>query len=139
MARIPPMRSKSRSGVLGAGAAGGGIGTVIASIAASLPPDSVYKSFLTVCAPVVTISISGVLLFVKSVYVDPFVARRSYEANQSYLTTLLADAKRYERDVVADPMATAKHKEEVRKQVEKIEMALMFAISEGAHSVVVRV
>lgn len=138
MATKPSSRSKESSSVLGAGAAGGGIGTVVASIAASLPADSSYKAFLTICAPLVTVGVSGLWLFVKTVYIDPFVARKSHQANHAYIETLLSDAKRYEESVLADPRATAKHKEEVRKQVERLEIALVQAIAARVNLVELR-
>lgn len=74
----------------------------------------------------------------KTVYIDPFVARKSHQANHNYIETLLADAKRYEESVLADPRATVKHKEEVRKQVERLEITLMQAIAERVNFVEIR-
>ena len=96
-----------------------------------LHSGSEYKERLTICSPLITVATSGLWLFVKAVYVDPFVARKAYQANHSYITELLTDAKRYEADVLADPRSTARHKEEVRKKVERLEMALMQAIEDG--------
>jgi hypothetical protein len=135
MGTTHPPRNKNHSNALGAGAAGGGMGTVVASIAAGLPSGSPYKELLTVCSPVITVAISGLWLFLKTVYIDPFVARKTYQANHSYIATLLVDAKRYEAQVLADPRSTIRHKEEVRKKVERLEIALMQAIEDRATTV----
>lgn len=138
MATRPSTTAKQQGGVLGAGAAGGGAGTVVAYVAASLPPDSPYKALLTVCSPLITVAVSGAWIFVKAIYVDPFVARKTHQANHHYIENLLADARRYEQSVLADPRSTPKHKDEVRKQVERLELALMQAIADRVSLVQVR-
>jgi hypothetical protein len=133
-AKKSPSTGKQPS-VVGAGAAGGSIGTILATFADSLPADATYKTFLTVMAPLITIGISGLWLFIKGVYVDPYAAKKKHEADHSYLTQLATDAKGYEKTVLCDPNSTDKHKKEVRAEVEKLEKLLMRAIVENVELV----
>ncbi|MEK2144871.1 hypothetical protein WOC23_23080 [Vibrio parahaemolyticus] len=133
-ARRAPNKNK-QANVLGAGAAGGSIGTMLATFADSLPPDSNYKTLLTVTAPLITIGISGLWLFIKGVYIDPYAAKKKHEANHQYLTQLITDARNYEQTVITNPNSTDKHKKEVRAEVEKLEKLLMRAIVENVELV----
>ncbi len=131
-----PPKSKQTTNVVGAGAAGGGIGTLIATFAESLPADSSYKSFLTIAAPLIAIGISGVWFFIKSVYIDPYAAKKKHDADFGYLNQLIDDAKSYEKRILDDPNSTEKHKQEVRKNVENIEKKLMQAIEANVELVI---
>jgi hypothetical protein len=111
--------------VLGAGAAGGGVGTVIATLANSMPNDSPYKSLLIVTAPILSVGISGLWLFVKTVYINPYAARKEHDANRALFKELISEARATYASVLADPNATPQHKEAVRKDVEKLERIMM--------------
>lgn len=130
-------RSTSKSDVLGAGAAGGGIGTILATFANSLPAESPYKTVLSVTAPIITVGISGLWLFVKNVYIDPYVATKRHEVNHKYLNQLIDDARTYEARILADPNASEKHKKEVRAEVERLEKLLMKAIVDNVEFVTI--
>lgn len=130
----PSPRTRTRklqaasSRFLGAGAAGGGVGAIFTTIANNLPPDSSYKALLTAAVPFITLAVSGLWLFIKEVYIDPYAARKRHEATHAYITNLLEDAKKWEASVLANPNSTPRHKEEVRRQVERLELLLMKAI-----------
>jgi len=118
----------SKSNVIGAGATGGGIGTILAAFANSLPPESQYKVILTVTAPIITLGISGCWLFIKDVYIDPYVARKKHEANHNYINQLIEDARKYEAQILTDPNSSDEHKKDVRSEIERLEKLLMKAI-----------
>jgi len=124
MAKTSSNRANGRD-VVGAGAAGGGIGTLLATFADSLPEDSPYKTFISVTAPIVTVGISGLWLFVKTVYIDPFAASRKHKSTHEHISRLVADAKKTEQSVLSDPNATEAHKKAIRAKVEELEKRLV--------------
>ncbi len=128
MSRNTKAISNKKSNVVSAGAAGGGIGTLIASFADSLPEDNEFKTFLTVTAPIITVGISGLWLFIKTVYIDPFAASRKHQSTHKHISKLLEDAKRTEELIVNDPNSTDDHKKQIRKKVEELEKVLIDTI-----------
>jgi hypothetical protein len=126
---MPSPRSSSakgaHSGVVGAGAAGGGVGTAISLYAQSLPVSSPYKVPLSVFAPLLGIGVSGIWLFIKSVYIDPIAARKQHEARQKLGKLLVADARELYERVKNDPNSTVKHRDSVRMNLEKLELSLV--------------
>jgi hypothetical protein len=123
-------RRTDATNVVGAGAAGGGIGTVLAAIANNLPIDSPWKSTLSLSAPLVSIGISGLWLFIKAVYVDPFANGRRHRAADAAMEKILADARANADRIQNDPQASDTHKREVRKIVEDLEKLRMRKITE---------
>jgi hypothetical protein len=130
MANRQTPRKSDTTNVVGASAAGGGIGTVIAAIANGMPEHSSYKSLLTVSAPLITVGISGLWLFIKTVYIDPFAARKKYQASDTAMEKVLADARTNAEKVLNDSNSSQEHKQEVRKMVEDLEKLRMKKITE---------
>ena len=128
--KTSPAKSE-RKDVVSAGAAGGGIGTLLATFADSLPPESTYKTFITVTAPIATVGISGLWLFVKAVYIDPFAASKKHKSTHEHISKLIEDAKKTEKAILDDPNASDAHKKQIRKKVEELERRLMDAIVES--------
>lgn len=123
-------RKSNATNVVGAGAAGGGIGTVIAAIADGLPEASAYKSVVTVSAPLVAIGISGLWLFIKAVYIDPFAVGKKHESADAAMDKVLEDARMHAERVFGDPNSSDEHKAEVRKMVEDLETLRLKKITE---------
>ena len=73
MGSASDLNSPKNTNIVGAGVAGGGVGTLIAAFAESLPDDTGFKSILTISAPLITIAISGIWLFFKAclLYTSP--------------------------------------------------------------------
>src|SRR5215813_2202975 len=118
--RLPPKKNDAIK-VAGAGAAGGGLGTMIAAFANSLPDTSHYKTPLLIGSPLITVAISGLWLFLKTVYIDPFVIRKKSEVADITMDKFLEAARVNAKRVMDDPNATTEHKREVRKIVEDLE------------------
>lgn len=123
-------RKSDASNVLGAEAAGGGIGTVIAAIANGLPDGSWWKPMLSVSSPLITVCLSGLWLFAKTAYVDPFVDGRKYKAADAAMDKILAAARANVANVLQDPHATDNHKKEVQNILEKLEKLKLEKITE---------
>ena len=134
--RVPPKKSDTIK-VASAGAAGGGVGTVIATFANSLPPSSPYKSALLIGSPLITVAVSGLWLFIKTVYVDPFVLRKRSDAADIAMDRFLEDARLNAKKVIDDPHASAEHKREVWKMVEDLEKLRLRKITERMEVVAV--
>ena len=113
------------SDVVGAGAAGGGFGTILATVADGLPESSPWKSLLTVSAPILAVALSATGLFIKGLYVDPYAARRRRRAEEAELDRLLKNAKDKRDSVCADPGASEVHKAELRRRVEEVELLIV--------------
>ena len=107
--------------VLGAGAAGGGLGTVVAAMANSMPTGKA-SSLLIVTAPILSVGVSGLWLFIKTVYINPYAAKKSNEAKRANFDWLITQARETYDAVLADPNATAQHKAAVRKKLEKLQL-----------------
>jgi hypothetical protein len=121
----PPRRGKTAhaGNAALAGTAGGGIGTIIASMVKDMP-DSGWKHVLTVSTPLITIVISGVVLFIKVAYIDPFVNRRKLAAAneaKAHIDAIVDDQRKLAAKVKDDSSASAKHKREIQRQLEVYE------------------
>lgn len=119
-----------RDNIVGAGAAGGGVGTIVAAMANSLPETSGWRTMLIVGAPVITVAVSGVWLFLKAAYIDPFVNERKHRAADAAMDKVLADARANAARVQADPNASPEHKRDVQKMVEELERLRLKKITE---------
>jgi len=122
--------------VVGAGAAGGGIGTIIAALANGMPPTAPYKSVLTVSAPLLAVGISGLWLFVKTVYIDPYANSKKHAAADAVMERILADAHANMDKVLNDPNSSDAHKKEVRRIVEQLERLRLEKITERMQVIV---
>ena len=69
----------TRGSVAGAGVTGGSVGTALAAYASSLK-DGDLKTLLTVSAPLISIGVSGLWLFVKIMWIDPYMAKQRDQA-----------------------------------------------------------
>jgi hypothetical protein len=118
--RKSPIRG-DRSGVIGAGATGGGVGAIVAALASTLPDGSPVRVALTVSAPYIAVSISGLGLFLKSAYLDPFVRSRKEQLLKDTFDKALNEARAERTRILADPAATQEHKDQVIEIVEKLE------------------
>ena len=125
MSPSPTNGSPHTAEVAGAGAAGGGIGVVLASLANGMNESSQWKAPLTVAAPLVAVALSGLWLFVKSMYIDPFVSKKKRESDVAELTLLLQQAEETRDRVRADPLASSSHKAKVEADVEELETQLL--------------
>lgn len=123
-------RKTSAPNVVGAGAAGGGIGTIVAAAANALPDASPWKGILIVASPLITVGVGGLWLFAKSVYIDPFAAERKHRVANIAMEKVLADARSNATRVLADPNASAEHKREVQRIVEDLEKLRLRKITE---------
>ena len=119
-----------KDNIVGAGAAGGGVGTIVAALANSLPSESAWKTALVVGAPLITVGVSGVWLFVKVAYIDPFVNDRKHRAADAAMDKVLADARSNAAKVQADPNASSEHKRDVQKMVQDLERLRLKKITE---------
>ena len=90
-------------------------------MANSLSDTSGWKSALTVSSPLIAVGISGLWLFIRAVYVDPFVNNRKHEAADEAMDRILSDARATAAKTASDPNASEEHKKEVRKMVEDLE------------------
>jgi hypothetical protein len=118
-------RKSDTTNVVGAGATGGALGTVIATIANGMDA-SVYKSALIISAPLITVGISGVWLFLKTVFIDSYVNKKADEIMQKALT----DARANEDRVLNNPNSSPVHKRQVRKIIEDLEKLILKRIAE---------
>ena len=120
-----PSRSQRQrrdtSNVVGAGAAGGSIGTIVAAIASAMPPGSMWKVALTVSAPLLAVLVSGLGQFVNSVYLDPFFRSRKAKAAATAMDEILDNARSSKLKVMNDPHASEDHKRAMTRQVEQLE------------------
>ena len=130
-----PRRSNATN-VVGAGAAGGGIGTVIAALADGMDETSQYKSVLIVSAPLIAVGLSGLWLFLKTVYIDPYAYRKKHEAADIAMGKILKDARLNAERVLNDPNSSEKHKQDVRKIVEDLEKLRLHKITERMEVVI---
>lgn len=103
-----------------AGAAGGGIGTVIAALAENMPDESEWKSALIIIAPLMAVGISGIWIFVKESFIDPIATKRRFAGSDEVMDFVYEQAKKQNDEVQADPHASDAHKAEVRKNFENI-------------------
>jgi hypothetical protein len=124
-----PHKSKA-SNVVGASAAGGGIGTIIVAFANGMPVGAPYKSVLILSAPLLAVGISGLWLFVKAVYIDPYAERRKNAAADEAMEKILWDARANAEMVLNNPNSSDAHRKEVRKMVEDLERLRLEKISE---------
>jgi hypothetical protein len=106
------------------------MGTVIAALAAGLPDKSGWKSPLTVFSPLITVCISGLWLFMKTVYIDPFVNNRKHKVANEAMEKIIGDARAIADRIAIDPSASKQHKEEAKKMVESLEKLKMKKITE---------
>lgn len=121
-----PSQSKSKkTDVVSAGAAGGGLGTLLISFAEGLPETNEWKTFLTLSAPIITVGISGIWLFVKTVYIDPQVASMKHKSSHAHISKLIEDAKKVEQIVLSDPNSSEEHKQQMRSKVEELKRILI--------------
>jgi hypothetical protein len=120
-----PLNKSKKNGVVSAGAAGGGLGTLLISFAEGLPETNEWKTFLTLIAPILTVGVSGLWLFVKTVYIDPVVATMKHKSSHAHISRLIEDAKKVEQIVINDPNSSQEHKDEMRNNVEKLEKILI--------------
>jgi len=114
-------RTAEQPSVISAGAAGGGIGTLVATAANALPEGSFWKSVLIVSSPLLTVGISGLWLFVKAVYVDPYINEKKQKAADRAMDRIISDARRNTENAFNDPNATLEHKKDMQSMVEKLE------------------
>lgn len=124
------LQRSSAANVVGAGAAGGGIGTVLAAIANGMPQASTPKGILIVGAPLIAVGISGLWIFVKSVYVDPYAARKKNEAADAAMDRILEEARANADRVLNNPNSSDGHKHDVKKMVEDLERLRLKKITE---------
>jgi hypothetical protein len=130
MAKGKTSRRTNTANIVGAGAAGGSIGTAIAAMAAQLPPDSRYKALLTVTAPLISLTISGMWLFVRTIYIEPYANQKKQQAADAAMEKILTDARATAARVAADPNSSEEHKRQVRKMVEDLERMRFEKITE---------
>jgi len=130
MPQAKTRKKTDRSAVIGAGAAGGGIGSIIAALATSLPPQSVTRLVLTVAAPSIAVLISGIGLFLKTAYVDPYVNKLKHQALSSAMETMLADARAERERIWSDARSTAEHKRKVTNLVQDLEQIKLQRMTE---------
>ena len=130
MAKKRPLSNKKASDVVGAGITGGGLGTIIATIANNLPDGSRYKTALLIGSPLITVGISGVWLFIKNIYIDPFVARKRDQANNEAMERILQDARLNAQKVLDDSNASVTHRKNAQKMVEELELLRFKKIAE---------
>jgi cell division septum initiation protein DivIVA len=130
MRKPKPFRRNEAGNVVGAGAAGGGIGTALAAWAANMPQGSQYKALLIVCSPLITLAVSGLWLFVKTLYVDPYAYKKKREAADAAMEKIIADARANAARVLGDANSSDAHKREVRKMLEDLEKIRLRKITE---------
>ncbi len=140
-----PSGTTDATNVLGASATAGGIGTIIALSAENLVSPT-WRPVLTQSAPLVTAGISGLWLFLKIVYIDPYVARKQ-KAEQAEsertkdaeamerIETWYSMAKQLLEKVLNDPQASKTHKDGVRKTLEELERLRLEKIAERIRSI----
>jgi hypothetical protein len=110
-------RKSQMINIVGAGVAGGGLGSAIATIANGMS-DSVYKSALIISAPLITIGISGLWLFLKTVYIDTWVNRKEVEV----MRNIISDARADRELVMNDPNSTEEHKKQACEKFQNIQI-----------------
>lgn len=130
MKKQKTLRPTDAADVVGAGAAGGGLGTLIAAFASSLPQTSQYRSLLAISSPLIAVGISGLWLFLKSVYIDPFARQRRHAAIDATMDRIISDARKNAEVVMANPASSQEHKREVQKIVEELETQRLKKITE---------
>lgn len=128
--------------VAGAGATGGGIGTVVAAFADGLPDSSPYKSLLTVASPLIAVGLSGLWLFLKHAYIDPVADRKrraaeqkKYDAEMAQSERFLNKARAHLQSVRDDPNASDEHKLSLQKKVEELEHLTLAIITKRAENI----
>ncbi len=130
---MPPLKSTRKtdaSSVVSAGAAGGGIGTVLAAMANNLPAGSSWKTTLTVLSPLITVSVGGVWLFIKACYIDRFVNKQKYRASDRAMEDIIGQARANADAVNNDPASSEAHRQAARATVEKLEKLRMEKVAE---------
>ncbi len=129
-------RQNKAANAVGAGAAGGGIGTILAAWANSMPTTAPYKSVLTLSAPLLAIGISGLWLFIKAVYIDPYADGKKHAAADAAMERILADARANAEKVLNNPNSSEAHRKEVRRLVEDLERLRLEKITERMQVIV---
>jgi hypothetical protein len=129
MATKPNKTKSDRFAVLGAGATGGGIGTIIAALA-TLSENSVFRNVLTISAPYIAVVLSSAGLFIKYAYIDPFVNKKKEEALKATFERALLEARAEKNRILSDPSATVGHKKQIVEIVEELEQLQLRRLTE---------
>ncbi|MGH9194730.1 MAG: hypothetical protein ACRD1T_03205 [Acidimicrobiia bacterium] len=95
-----------------------------------MPESSSYKPVLIVSAPLITIGISGLWFFLKSVFVDPYANRKKHEAANYAMEKILEDARANKELIFSDPNSSEEHRRNVQKTLEDLEMLSLMKITE---------
>lgn len=81
-------------------------------------------------APLIAVGISGIWLFLKTIYIDPLVEQRKYRAADHMTEKILSDARAIVERTANDPNASEEHKRAVKKMVEDLDKLRMKKIAE---------
>ena len=68
----------------------------------------------------ITVAVGGLWLFVKAVYIDPFVDYKKHAAANIMMDRISHDAEANAKRVLSDPNSSDEHKKEVQKIVEDV-------------------
>jgi len=85
---------------------------------------------LSIASPLITVCVSGLWLFAKNVYIDPYINERKRRVANQSMDRVLSDARANAAQVLADPNASDAHKHEVQKMVEDLEKLRLRKITE---------
>jgi hypothetical protein len=102
-----------RTSNIGAGVAGGGCGLVLAHLASHLPDVFWWKQYAIDLVPALSITVSGTLVFLRTVAQDYW---RNRTSDVFYKT-----AKQTFLDGLNNPVTSQAHKQELAKKLEKLE------------------
>jgi hypothetical protein len=130
-------KTDSPNNAVGAGAAGGGVGTIVATFAQSLPDTSSAKAVLLVASPLITVCVSGLWLALKSIYIDPFMKDRKLRLVDRAMERVLANARTNALRALDDPNASPSHKRDMQKIVEDLEKVHLRKITERMNILVI--
>jgi hypothetical protein len=118
----------SRGSVASAGVTGGGIGTALAAYASILKDGSTPQALLTFSAPLVSIGVGGLWLFLKIIWIDPFMVKRKDQAREKQAQALEQRLRTDLQRKIADPATSAQMQVEYQAALDQLDKAYLASI-----------
>jgi len=98
---------------IGAGAAGVGGGTLLILLVRNLPDDNVWKSWLLILAPTLSIGLSVLWLWLRKKIIE-YISTKEFK-------NAMSQAKATLQEALQNPSTSESHKEQLCKDLERLE------------------
>lgn len=122
MSNIVPKENKD----LISGAAGAGVGTAFITLVQMLPENLLFKKYLIVIAPTLSIGIAALITIMRGKLLR-YVKNKEQAAIATELKQMCEDAIQRIDKMINDPNITSKHKDELIKEKEEIHKKMISA------------